>query len=413
MRKKIKLYITIAHLLLLTIIIYPLTDNGGLYVPLIYFMYISPALIIFLCLNQFKRDELPLWGVIPLLFISYLSAPSQFRVSTVIYSCMFIWTFILYKRLIYAKSISINTYKKTLKCIITSYFIVLVIQQTSYVLGLPIPNINFAEEGFKLNSLSYEASYVAALLPLVMLSIIKSDEIIQNKSAEITAHFRSEKQTWAMFLYTIFTCGASTVFFTFPIFILYLFKKKISITEFVGILTVIFAGIYLINTFNPTLFDRQSRLIPAFISLESKKIIETDRSASTRIIPFLEFYGKLKSIDASLIWGYGVDYSKQQFSKIIVNDSKREIGAGGMVAFIIDYGLIAGLLFLTSLIKLTSKSIWSYESLLYFSCFFIFGFNNYLTWSYLALMTTNKYFLRSKEIENIKVRSLKNQLSNI
>lgn len=392
MIKKSRYYVLVYILLVFTIIIFSWTDNGGLYFPLVYFMYISPILFLFLCPVTLRKDELYLWALIPLLFMPLIVNWGSFRFSTVIYGCLFIFVFLFYRTLLLLKSISILQYRKILLFILYAYFIVLLAQQIGVLLGLPVINKNWTSDTFKLNSLAYEASYVATLLPLLMYSIVKTDEVLLQRGFGFIFHIKNNPMLWFAFLYTIFTCGATTIFFTFPVFFLYFFKQKISINSIVVAGLVGIFGIFLINNFNPTLLERYIKLVPAILSFDSIRIIEIDPSASTRIVPFILICEKIIDLDGHLLMGHGIDYSQKLYGLFLANDADRHVGSVGLVGFILDYGLIAGVVFLVSVVKLTSKKIFSYENLLFFTCFSIFGFNHYMTWAYLIFMTTNRYF---------------------
>jgi hypothetical protein len=290
------------------------------------------------------------------------------------------------------RSLSIYRYRKLLTNIIYAYFFVLVLQQAGYIFHLPIINKNFADVGLKLNSLSYEASNVATLLPLLMLSYVRTENTLGEKDFTLLEHIKKAPKLWFAFLYIGFTCGASTIFFTFPIFIIFFFRKNMSAGNLMSFILIGVLAVYLVGSFNANLFNRQTQLIPVMFSFDSKKIIKTDASAATRVVPLIEFGKSLTSPDFNLLLGHGVDYAEKFFSNLIVKNKDRKIGAQGMVSFILDYGLIAGILFIAALINFTSKRFFSYETLFYFTCFFVFGFNHYLTWAYLIFMSTNKYF---------------------
>lgn len=377
---------------LFTIIIYPLTTEKGLYLPLVYFMYSSPLLLILLCPSIPKRRELYLWFIIPLLFFSYVIHSERFRISTVLYSVLFILVFILYYRLLNKNSLSIKKYKKIIKLVIYAYFITLVIQQIQFILGLPIFNISWLGYSFKLNSLAYEPSYIATLLPLLMHSIVRIEEAQKGQSLKLGHSIKISPILWSAFLYTVFTCGSSTIFFTFPVFILYFFRNNISIKTLISISFIMIIGIYLIYQFNPSLIERQLNLIPALFSFDIKTLVTVDASASTRIVPFLLLLDKLLHPDINLIFGYGVDFGQELISFAIHEDKDRVTGSLGIVAFVLDYGLLAGILFILSINKLTAKKLLSYENFYFFTCFLVFGFNHYLTWAYILFMSTNLFF---------------------
>lgn len=394
MIKRLRNSMSICIILLFSVVIYSLTNERGLYMPLVYFMYVSPLFFLFFVYSHFKADELYLWTILPLLFMQYFLNKESFRISTVLYSSLFILVFILYKRLIILKSLSIFQYRKILVVILNAYFVVLVLQQAGVIFHFPVVNKNWTSDSFKLNSLSYEASYVAATLPLLMYSIIKVDERIVNRPFGLFYHIKRKPKLWFVFLYTVFTCGATTVFFTVPVFIFYFFRRRVRLSTIIGILLLLVVGFLLIEYFNPKLLERQAKLIPAMSSFDSRKLIETDVSAATRIVPFMLFFEKVINLDFKLVLGYGIDYSQKLYSLTILGDNERETGSLGIVAFLLDYGLIPSVLFIIAIVKYTSQKFLSYENLFFFTCFFVFGFNHYLTWMYMILMFTNRFFVK-------------------
>lgn len=401
MQKIIRRIIMTYIILVFTIIIYSFTNSDGLYSPLVYFMYVSPILIFLFSFNKFDYKEWYLWILTPFLLLQSVLNPSTFRISTVVYSLFFILVFILYQRLLRLHTLSLIQYYKLIKFIIYAYFVVLVVQQIQFILNLPIFNISWLGDSFKLNSLSYEPSYIAALLPLLIFNIIKINEIRFNKEFTINSFFKQEFILNLAFLYTIFTCGSTTAFFTFPIIMVYFFRKKISISSiFTFLITCLGAG-FLISFFNPQLIERQLNLLPALLSSDVEVIRTTDGSASTRIVPFVLFIEHLKNIDINLFFGYGVDYAKELFSEAIFGDKERVTGSLGIVAFFLDYGLLAGIIFLNAIVKYTSKKLYSYENFFFLTSFLVFGFNHYLTWIYMISMSSIMYF------KNIHLNQLK------
>ena len=98
-----------------------------------------------------------------MLIVMYLDAsllhPNFFRPSTFFYSCMFVFTFLLYRSIVIRGAISVNDVARFVRYVLYAYFVVLVLQQFQVLIGEQPWNAPvYTENRWKLNSLSMEPS---------------------------------------------------------------------------------------------------------------------------------------------------------------------------------------------------------------------------------------------------------------
>ena len=108
---------------------------------LIGIMYLSPIILV-LYIGFYKGEVLLLAFIVSIIAFPLLLHPETMRWSTVLYSIMFALTFMAYRRLLYDSYFTINRYQTLIKFLIYAYFITLLIQQFSVLIGLPIFNLS-------------------------------------------------------------------------------------------------------------------------------------------------------------------------------------------------------------------------------------------------------------------------------
>jgi len=141
--------------------------------------------------HKFKiyRDEIPLW----LFLISIILCPLFFhsesmRWSTVLYTGMFVMSFLAYKRILNKSyNFKAKNYNNLLGKLIHAYAIMLIIQQICVATGMPIINASNYDPNYvwKLNSLAAEPSHSARIIVLLMYCFIYSKELIYNQPYRI------------------------------------------------------------------------------------------------------------------------------------------------------------------------------------------------------------------------------------
>lgn len=356
-------------------------------------MSISPIFILLsLRLLRFStEDMLLIFFLISIILAPLINHPESMRWSTVIYSCMFGFTFIMYKHLLLRGIFKIEHYLKLLQYIIYWYAIVILIQQFCVLTGLPIFNVSLynPDDPWKLNSLTSEPSHSARILGLLMFSYIAIIETITGKKYVFNQESNSDKWVWFSFLWTMITMKSGLAF----LFLTVIFSMILSMRQFLLFLFLLSAGFIIINMFGITEFERTFRLTTAVFSFDIDRIIEADSSGAVRIIPLiiLSDLVNLTTVDGWL--GHGIDYVSTILSDLVyIGGMPAGWSGGGTLLVWMEYGFISFFLFISfSLISATSKSN-SYTYVFWFLLIFIYGVNNQIVWLTIILTYTYKYF---------------------
>ena len=365
-------------------------------IPLITLMSISSLLLIF-NVYKIKKSEIPLWWGLMLIVTSALLNIESFRLYTVIYSFLFVFTFIYFTRLIYTNIFTIEYYKNILIFILFSYFIVLLIQQISVIIHLPVFNlVLYNENRFKLNSLSLEPSHTARIITIILFSYIRIKEIVSNKNYNLWKSIKSsktERMIWIAYFYMIVTMQSSLGFIAMFLLLGYLFIKRRYV---IFLPIIIIVGYFFFSSSDIYVVQRVKNVIDGLIKFNAESIKDADISASARIVPYFLYFKTFNFFSLNTWFGYGIDYSL-----IISNEyffgiqDKRSMGFGGgfFPTMAIDYGLITFLMFLWGIKNMCFKNLISYEFLLWIILFFASPFNTYVFWFSLMLLSVNKYFI--------------------
>jgi hypothetical protein len=148
---------------------------------------------------------------------------------------------------------------------------------------------------------------------------------------------------------------------------------------------------------NSDVYTRVANLVVPVLSLDIEAIYEVDASAGARIVPFIVIIKEFDLSNINLWVGYGCDYGGlYMMSQLIGHDAEVNIGVGGIINQLLDYGLIFFVPYLLSVTQITKFK--SYDFLMYMSLFFVTGINVYLTWLFFIVIYTVKYFTRKKNI---------------
>lgn len=370
------------------------SNNAGQNIIMLCVMGVCP-IILFFKIWRIEANDFLIFTVLLILLFSYYIHPEQFRLSTVLYSGMFIIQFVTYKAL--AKQyINIYSFRKLLVVLLYLFFVVLVIQQISRLAHLPEFNSWHYKE-FKMNSLAQEPSALPPTIIIMFYSIVKVDEILLGRGVTFKEHFKKCRRLWILFFYMIFTCGSTTGIFILPIFLLYFWRKDV-IKKLPTIAISLVALVYVFSLISPFVTERMIAIVNALASLDPMKIYEADSSASARLAPYLIYFNDIDLFSLDFWLGHGVDYGISHMSLFLLGyvDEERVSGIGGLVNFAYDYGFIAFILFLIYL----RKNIFRFKSFDFILWLFVFtvqGFNISLFWAPIILMYTTKLLaLKSK-----------------
>lgn len=360
-------------------------------------MYVSPFLLI-LFFPYFKKDETPLILLLLSIWIAGLLHISTFRISTLIYSSLFITTFLLYRRMLYKNIMSTKFFLDLVKIIIYAYAIILIVQQISTLLNIPVFNKcwDFSNK-FKLNSLALEPSHIGRILLLLQFAFISVKETILGHKYSLINGFKEDKIIWIAFLYVMITSGSVTCLISLFLLSLYFLGLKKTITAIPIILIIILLFFIFIDTETLLKFEAVNRLntlLPVLYTFNTDLISETDLSASARVSPII-FYFDLIDISSLSFWfGQGIDFSKNTLITILLgHESEQGNATGGLFpAFFLDYGIITGAFFLYALRKMTLSYFFSFPMFLWLFVFIASPFNTYVQWAFFIIMATVLYF---------------------
>lgn len=391
------------HCLAITIIVafcvnvYVLNIQQNFSIPLLSLMFLSPFLIYaFFPITIY--EEFSIYAMYALMCGSAIAHFSSFRLSTIAYAGLFISIFLFYRRLLYTNVLSIECFADTLKKIVYAYAIVLIIQQLSTFLGLPVFNKcwNF-ENPFKLNTLALEPSYIGPTITLLMYAFVESQKTIDH-SWEIRNSLKQERWLWISYFYISLTCGSSLTLLVTISFIFYLIdlRKNFGLVLVYSPVILFFVFYSFDSLISYDSFYRMVNIVPAILSGDVQNIIATDLSASARLAPPLMYLNWIDFGDVNFLFGRGIDYSKNTLIVLLLGtDEYMEQGnaTGGLFpAFFLDYGFITGLFFLWNLKKFAIKKFISYPFILWIIGFMPIGFNTAMQWMFFVIMTTVLYF---------------------
>lgn len=366
-------------------------DSSNMNLLLIGVMLISP-IILFISIRSISiEDILLILFMLSIIFSPLINHPETMRWSTVIYSCMFIISFITYKHLLYKDIFRIENFEKLIRYLIYAYTLVLIIQQICVLLGLPIFNLsNYSPaEPWKLNSLTSEPSHSARIVGLLMYCYIVIKEIMLNRKYNLKNDLKVDKWIWFSFFWTTITMGSGTAF----LFIFLVLSVFLSFRNLIILLLVFIILIGAITFFEITAFDRTWKVFLATLTLDTNKIIAADPSASVRIVPFI-IISQLVDFTTFNDWfGYGVDYVKSIFSTYVrIGGLPEGFTGGGMFQVWLDYGLLSFLLFVYFTFSATYLKDSIVSVFFWFLLVFMYGVNSQIVWVTIVLLFTLNYF---------------------
>lgn len=366
-------------------------DSSNMNLLLIGVMIISPVILLISIRSISVEDILLILFMLCIIFPPLINHPETMRWSTVIYSCMFVVSFMTYKHLLYKDIFRIENFEKLIRYLIYAYVIVLIIQQICVLLGLPIFNLsNYSPaEPWKLNSLTSEPSHSARIVGLLMYCYIVIKEIMLNRKYNLKNDFKVDKWIWFSFFWTMITMGSGTAF----LFIFLVLSVFLSFRNLIILLLVFIILIGAITFFEITGFDRTWKVFLATLTLDTNKIIAADPSASVRIVPFI-IISQLVDFTTFNDWfGYGVDYVKSIFSTYVTIGGLPEgWTGGGMFQVWLDYGLLPFLLFVYFTFSATYIKDSIVSVFFWFLLVFMYGVNSQIVWVTIVLLFTLNYF---------------------
>ena len=329
---------------------------------------------------------------------------NHFRYSTVVYTSLFVFTFLVYRRLLETVNPPLETFVRWIKIVLFSFFVVLIVQQIQSLNGFSV--FNYASDGvtkFKLNSLASESSNLTMVVCAYFFTYIKCREIQCKGKYNFSKCLKKDLMVWISFIYTSLTCASMSGFIAVAVFMLYFVNKRN--VKYVIIAVAIFVLIVPLFAFFQ-IFDltRLEHFLSILMSFDPMTLIEEDPSAACRVIPYWVYIQSINPIDIHFWIGHGIDQAESVSKHLILSskytretiDLSRNIGSTNITAFFYDYGFVAALLFIKSLKRIVSDKWKSYEMFMYVALFAVLPINHRTLWLFLMLMTTIRYYKRNE-----------------
>tara|TARA_B110000240_G_scaffold195378_1_gene244876 strand:+ start:731 stop:1921 length:1191 start_codon:yes stop_codon:yes gene_type:complete len=327
--------------------------------------------------------------VISIFSFPLLFQPESMRWSTIFFSTLFCLTFVAYRVLLNHSYFTPKNYQKVIKYLIYAYSITLLVQQFCVLTGLPIFNVSnyHPSEPWRLNSLSSEPSHSARIVAFLAYCFITITELIQKQKYNFKMNLKKDKWVWLSFFWTMITMGSGTAFL-FIGFVLFKFNR---LRNFIPLLVIGGALLFLVKNYEITAFDRTYKTVLASVSLDTDKIIEADHSAAVRIVPFI-ILAKQVNLNTWNGWfGNGIDHVSSFMSNYIRGVPEGFTG-GGLFYLWIEYGFIPFILFLIFTLFISYRKRDYLSILFWFMLVFLYGPNSQITWLCVLLLFTNKFF---------------------
>lgn len=379
-------YIFYCIVLSFSIILYDFANGKMQSYFMLFWLYVSPFVLVIksFCHKFASREHLLLFFILFLIIDSIYNIHS-FRLSTIAFSCMFIFTYLYFTTIVDELRLSPNKIVHFLSNIVKMFCFVLVIQQIATIFHLPVFNRGWlpADE-YKWNSLANEPSYIAQTLLILIFTVVKFNELIAGKKLTLSQQLNKDKYLWISYLYTNLTCFSVSCVIAVVLLSFYFFKLKniVSISLFIVLLS---CGILCLA--DNKLILRLLDLFSIILTLDPVTIYNVDPSSSARIIPFIYYFNEFEILNINFWLGFGCDYADNHWINLLFNgNSETSQGIGGIINNMYDYGLVPFVFFFRYIIKLVGFK--SFYMFLYITAFLIFGLNLYLTWIYLMMCFT-------------------------
>ena len=370
-------------------------NSSNMNLLLIGVMIISPVILLISIRSISVEDILLILFILSIIFSPLINHPETMRWSTVIYSCMFIISFITYKHLLYKDVFGIEDFEKLIRYLIYAYTLVLIIQQLCVLLGLPIFNLSNYNpaEPWKLNSLTSEPSHSARIMGLLMFSFVLMKQIILDRKYSLSIDIKNDRIVWISFFWTMLTMNSGTAF----LFLLIIFSMFLSIRNLLGLIISFILVSFIVSIFNITAFDRTFKIIEAILTSDINKIIIADPSASVRIIPLI-LLSQLVNVTSLNDWfGYGIDHVSTILSSLVyIGGMPDGWSGGGMLLIWVEYGFLSFLLFSFVSFKLIFEKGNLLTIVFWFFLIFLYGINSQIVWITIILLFTTKYFKKKR-----------------
>lgn len=383
-----------------TVVIKKFTTEEGFYMPLIILMGIAPLLYLRNRRKMDTLDKLVAVTFVTMVLFSYAFNYQHVKITSLMYTGMYMTTFLAYKSIVQRDTLSIRVFVRIIRSIIYLYAIFLFIQQIQVTLGFYPINHEFTTNyagGYKLNAASMEPSHTVIIIPFLLFSFIRCMEIVRGEERYRMNHAINEDfATWFLSLYVCLSCGSMSVVFTVPILLLYFIRFRY-VAKYLVLATPLALIVYFVlaNT-NSELIERTQGVITTLIA-DKNSIVDFDKSAACRIIPFVEYFSRFDFANFQTWFGHGQGELERICSYVIVFDEDASVGAAGLCNFLYDFGLITGVLFLYFVVKAICQKWFDYEFVMFLLMVSVVSVNVYILWGFLIFLYTTNYYFKKNE----------------
>jgi hypothetical protein len=338
----------------------------------------------------YKADILIVLFIICILLFSNLAHTGATRWSTVIYSCLFCLSFMVFLRAYDVSKYSRQDFILTIKILIYAYFFVLVIQQLSVLIGIPPFNLRGgydAAEPFKLNSLGAEVSWSGRIIALLFYAYITVRESDLKRKYSFKLDLRQDSFIWFAFCWSMITMISATAIL-FLLIVLSKFIKFKNILLFIPFVCMLLFVAEIIN-FEP--YERVRDVSIAVITLDERSIIVADHSASYRIVPLIVTAKSIEIFSFAGMFGNGVDSVSRNLNFGLGSNSS----SVSLLGVWYEYGFIAFLIFMVLSLRLCVDTKKPVSIIFWFLLVFLYNLNVQIPWLAFMLLYLVKNYTRS------------------
>ncbi|MDE7155322.1 MAG: hypothetical protein K2N79_03445, partial [Muribaculaceae bacterium] len=340
-------------------------------------MFFGPFVII--CSQKFlPKIDITVFCLMVLTFaFQYGFHYGEVKTTSILYSCMFYCYFLAAIRVFISAKFSPNDLQRLFTCLIIAYAMTILIQQTCVLFELPRFNPVWRYKNpWKLNSLAAEPSHSARILGVLMYGYLIICDLIDGKRMGFFESCRKYKLVWTAFFWTEITMFSGTAMIIIVIVLArYVKNKNILLT--IGLIAItLIVGPYI--DFAP--IRRSTLFLQAFLTGDTSMMIETDWSASARVVPFILCLERINLFSIFGWIGAGSGSTATWMSTIFPNVREGWI-SGGLANYTLEYGLILGTLFIwfSGVCCFNKNSILSSVGL-WIMCVVLVGVNMQIVW---------------------------------
>ncbi|KAA8482028.1 hypothetical protein F1649_12870 [Arcticibacter tournemirensis] len=374
------------------------SSSEGMNYILIAVMGIVPILLVFQFRAIANRSTSLVYAVFGTMLLSSLLHSDAFRIDTILYSLMFIFTFVYYCYLVDRTPLTVDVYGKLIVFLLWAFFVTMVCQQICAFLNLPIVNYRVGDQStFKVNSLASEPSYFGKIVTLLMISYITIREVVSGEKYKLSNGFKQDRTIWIIFLYQMLFCGSS---FALILLAVVLFKyAKITLKSVMLLAPFVILATTVLGNLDLVVLERVLKIGEAILTLDENKIFEADQSGAFRIVPTIYYFKQVSFFSPDFWLGAGIDHTKNVMPTLMASLDEHDFAVGLFPAFIWDFGLIATIVLLIFVFRYGIAKDSKVDFLIWLLIVLDAPFNTQLFWITIMLMFSNKFFRENADVE--------------